>query len=116
MIYVRPTQPLTAGSPAGGDVMARYIITGGPWPERIGLIAHIVEPPEGELQYPWDGVMKNEAVVSIEDDPHTPAERSWSCVMRRSHLTSEGAYSLSNPKLTDEEISAIEASRGGCRE
>lgn len=66
-----------------------YRVTGGPWPERIGLVARIVEAPLSRSVYPWAGKGDDEVVVFIDDDPfrRTVTHPEWSCVMRRRDLT-----------------------------
>ena len=66
-----------------------YTITGGPWPERLGLKARIVPQPAGRLRYPWAGKLPSERVILIDDDAHE-VQRSngvpLSCVIDFAHL------------------------------
>ena len=63
------------------------VVTGGPWPERIGLRAREVQRPDGVDHYPWDKRLpRTEVIVLIENDPHC-TNGGWSCVMSRSNLS-----------------------------
>lgn len=62
-----------------------HVITGGPWPERIGLRCRIV-PDDGLGVYPFDKPKGREVVIFIEDDPHSgryfgmaDEQRGWTC-------------------------------------
>ena len=73
--------------------MNTRVITGGPWPQRIGKQCRIVDAPNAVRAqiYPWGGLGANEVVISIEDDPLTSvAGRYWSCVINRKDLTPIG--------------------------
>ena len=50
--------------------MSRRIrVTGGPWPERVGLEGCILIPtPEQAKHYPFLGRSTDEAIVLIDDD------------------------------------------------
>lgn len=79
----------------------RYQITGGPWPERIGLECTIVPSPAGRAVYPRHGKLASEVVVRLADDPllcdcdpdesgHMFCSKDnevWTCVLLRSDLT-----------------------------
>jgi hypothetical protein len=56
----------------------RYRIVGGPWPERVGLIAHIVYPSSDHGVYPFGGWHR---------------APDWSCVMYRNDLVRAGKKS-----------------------
>lgn len=70
----------------------RIVVTGGPWPERVGHHGTIVGNPHGYPVYPWAGVAKHEVVVLLPDDPlgEPNPSRTWSCVMRRRDVTVVG--------------------------
>lgn len=57
------------------------VITGGPWPERVGLRAREVEPA-GDY-YPWAGRTRAEIVLLVENDPLAPPHDGWTCCMDR---------------------------------
>lgn len=73
------------------DYEGRYRVTGGPWPERIGLLARIIDPATQPRHYPWVRLGKDDVVVLIENDPFHKFGRNWSCVMSRKHLSSNDA-------------------------
>lgn len=62
----------------------RVEITGGPWPERVGLTGIVVRA-RADGQYPQPG--PNETLVRIPGDPLTKTPtRWWTCVMRARDL------------------------------
>lgn len=64
------------------------VIVGGPWPERIGKTAIILDKPHGEEGnvYPWPGLGKDEVIVLIINDPLDEKPQRWSCAIRRTWL------------------------------
>lgn len=70
----------------------RIRVTGGPWPERIGLEGCIVIPtPEQAKLYPFNGRAKNEVIVLIDDDPlNGPGtkfcDEPWSCAINKANI------------------------------
>ena len=69
-----------------------HVVTGGPWPERLGLRCRIAPPLRDE--YPWTGLRyrRGEVVVLVEDDPFngpgTPEfDREWTCTISASDIT-----------------------------
>lgn len=88
------------GPGAGESVEFPLVITGGPWPERIGLRCRIVADPR-DGRYPFDKPRYKDVVVLVENDPHdgkvysfgpgrTDAERGWTCVIGRTDLSLSG--------------------------
>lgn len=65
----------------------RIRVTGGPWPERIGLEGVIVEPsPEDAKLYPFKGRGKTEVIIHLDDDPLDQRYgyvSYWTCAMDR---------------------------------
>lgn len=68
----------------------RVRVIGGPWPERIGALGTVVEPPEGWGDtYPADPKDRRSVLVLLDDDPlgatsavHKPGtmlEFRWTC-------------------------------------
>ena len=56
----------------------RIRVTGGPWPERIGLEGVIV--PKLRDEYPWDDRNTKEVIIFIPDDPLCDSDgRDWTC-------------------------------------
>lgn len=48
----------------------RIRVTGGPWPERIGCLGQIAQPPAGwGDRYPVAGLGSREVIVALDDDP-----------------------------------------------
>ena len=69
-----------------------HVITGGPWPERIGLRCRLVSDPRTGI-YPFDSRQHEEVVVLVENDPHDgswlDAARGWTCRIGRTDLSRE---------------------------
>lgn len=63
-----------------------HIVTGGPWPERVGKRCRLVPDP-GDGIYPFGKRARDEVIILIEDDPFTDQhgvwclrhDDSWSC-------------------------------------
>lgn len=72
---------------AGGEAMTgeKFLIVGGPWPERIGRTAYVVPDP-GDGVYPFDKPDADHVVIFIPADPLVVVGRSWTCCIRRSDL------------------------------
>lgn len=77
--------------------MTRIRVTGGPWPERVGLEGSLVEPTEYRDEYPYNGLMRDEVIILLDDDPVGAALRStaarfwvehpeWTCIIKRSNI------------------------------
>ncbi len=74
----------------------RIIVTGGPWPDRIGCHGVIATPRK---HYPWHKLPKSEVVVLLDDDPlkhkcddedcphKCRADNEWSMVIARKDIT-----------------------------
>jgi len=59
----------------------RIRIVGGPWPERIGSMGHIVPDP-GDGIYPFDKPLRGEVCVLLDDDPlGWTRDYAWTCVI-----------------------------------
>lgn len=77
-------------APASPDPLApgtTVTVSGGPYPERIGLTATVVAPEVAHL-----AVNDDEIVLLIDGDPLVaelipPVERTFSAVMQRSDVT-----------------------------
>lgn len=67
----------------------RIRVIGGPWPERVGRLGHVMIPiPIERGLYPFRGLGKDEEVIRLDDDPldcTSPAE-GWTCVIARSDI------------------------------
>lgn len=72
------------GMAAGFTVGSRVVLSGSPWPERVGCLATVVAPPtDGTYPQPARG----EVLVLLDDDPLNATHDGWTCVMRVSGLT-----------------------------
>lgn len=68
----------------------RIVVTGGPWPERIGCAGRVVTDDLDPTVYPRRGLGNNEEIILLDDDPVVPAENrpeGWTCVIYRTSLT-----------------------------
>ena len=79
--------------------MSRRIrVTGGPWPERVGLEGCILIPtPEQAKHYPFLGRSKDEVIVLIDDDslngPGTKfAGGWWTCAISKACVIDIGDW------------------------
>ena len=69
-----------------------HTVTGGPWPERIGLRCRIAPPPADIVTYPWYKRHPREVAILVENDPLTGPGTGygmdvWSCCLDRDHIT-----------------------------
>lgn len=75
-----------------GEFVRRIVVTGGPWPERIGCHGVVVNDP-GDGVYPFDKPAEREknAVVLLDEDPVTSYRKPdpWTCVIGVEHIATE---------------------------